>query len=90
MTMKASERWHCTNPGCGCEVLVESGGSGAIAGESGGARAAGSAVARAGAPNPTCACGGVMKKKYVAPRITYLEFLRVEDACAAPSRSRQE
>lgn len=24
MIMKAGQRWHCTNPGCQCEVLVES------------------------------------------------------------------
>lgn len=24
MLMKAGERWHCTNPACRCEVLVES------------------------------------------------------------------
>jgi hypothetical protein len=27
MRMKSEDRWHCTNPACGCEVLVESGGS---------------------------------------------------------------
>jgi hypothetical protein len=27
MRMKPEERWHCTNPACECEVLVESGGS---------------------------------------------------------------
>ena len=26
MLMKARERWHCTNPGCGCQVVVEIGG----------------------------------------------------------------
>jgi len=25
MRMKTEDRWHCTNPACGCEVLVESG-----------------------------------------------------------------
>ena len=25
MRMKREDRWHCTNPACGCEVLVESG-----------------------------------------------------------------
>jgi hypothetical protein len=24
---KPEDRWHCTNPACGCEALVESGGS---------------------------------------------------------------
>jgi hypothetical protein len=23
MHMKTEDRWHCTNPACGCEVLVE-------------------------------------------------------------------
>jgi hypothetical protein len=23
MLMKARERWHCTNPACGCQVVVE-------------------------------------------------------------------
>jgi hypothetical protein len=23
MNMKSGERWHCTNPACGCTVLVE-------------------------------------------------------------------
>ncbi|HXN54320.1 MAG TPA: hypothetical protein VN943_20495 [Candidatus Acidoferrum sp.] len=23
MRMKTEDRWHCTNPACGCEVLVE-------------------------------------------------------------------
>src|SRR5271170_6154676 len=26
MLMKARERWHCMNPGCGCQVVVEIGG----------------------------------------------------------------
>lgn len=25
MWMKSGERWHCVNPACRCEVLVESG-----------------------------------------------------------------
>jgi hypothetical protein len=24
MRMKTEDRWHCSNPACGCEVLVES------------------------------------------------------------------
>jgi len=27
MHMKSEDRWHCTDPACGCEGLVESGGS---------------------------------------------------------------
>jgi hypothetical protein len=23
MNMKSGERWHCTNPACGCSILVE-------------------------------------------------------------------
>ena len=26
MLMKSGERWHCTNPACRCEVLVEASG----------------------------------------------------------------
>lgn len=26
MLMKAKERWHCTDPICGCQVIVEVGG----------------------------------------------------------------
>ncbi|MGA2427838.1 MAG: hypothetical protein ABSH13_04985 [Candidatus Acidiferrum sp.] len=26
MLMKARERWHCMNPACGCQVIVEIGG----------------------------------------------------------------
>ena len=61
MLMKAGERWHCTNPACRCEVLVES--SGKIDGR-----------------NPVCPCGGTMKRKYAPPALTYLEFLRSEQA----------
>ena len=27
MRMKSEDRWHCTNPACGCEVPVERSGS---------------------------------------------------------------
>ena len=27
MRMQTEDRWQCTNPACGCEVLVESGAS---------------------------------------------------------------
>lgn len=27
MRMKSQDRWHCTNPACGCEVLVEHSGN---------------------------------------------------------------
>jgi hypothetical protein len=29
--------------------------------------------------NPCCACGAPMKKKYVSPAFSYLEFLRVDE-----------
>lgn len=31
MIMKSGERWHCTNPVCGCSVLVET--TGAVEGK---------------------------------------------------------
>jgi hypothetical protein len=60
MCMKSEDRWHCTNPACGCEVLVERSGS-------------------ADGKNPRCSCGATMKKRYVSPALTYLEFLRLEE-----------
>lgn len=27
MRMKSGDRWHCTNPACGCQILVENGAS---------------------------------------------------------------
>lgn len=98
MRMKTNERWHCTNPGCGCEVLVESGAT--AAGDGAGNESAGSTRVAEGVcrdkigamsaeRNPMCACGGAMKKRYVPPRVGYLEFLRVDDSLAATSRARQ-
>jgi hypothetical protein len=29
--------------------------------------------------NPRCACGEIMKKKYISPACAYLHFLRVEE-----------
>jgi hypothetical protein len=60
MRMKSKGRWHCTNPACQCEVLVESCG-------------------REEGTNPVCSCGAPMKKRYVAPVLTYLDFLRLEE-----------
>jgi hypothetical protein len=60
MHMESQDRWHCTDPACGCEVLVESSGS-----EEG--------------KNPLCSCGALMKKRYVSPVLTYLDFLRLEE-----------
>ena len=39
--------------------------------------------------NPRCVCGAPMKKKYVAPSFTYLEFLRVDDPVVAREGSRK-
>ena len=60
MRMKLEDRWRCTNPACGCEVLVASGDS-----EDG--------------KNPRCSCGAAMKKRYVSPVVTYLDFLKLEE-----------
>jgi len=67
MRMKSEYRWHCTNPACGCEVLVESGG-----GEDG--------------KNPRCSCGAAMKKRYVSPVLTYLDFLKIEELPTVAAR----
>ncbi len=40
--------------------------------------------------NPRCACGAPMKKKYVPPAFSYLEFLRVDEPPVPPDRSRGE
>lgn len=71
MLTKTADRWHCTNPNCGCEVLLESGGE-----------------VRVG--NPRCACGAPMKKKYVSPALSYLEFLRVDEPVAHRDGSQGE
>jgi hypothetical protein len=60
MHVKSQDRWHCTDPACGCEELVESSGS-----EEG--------------KNPLCSCGALMKKRYVSPVLTYLDFLCLEE-----------
>ena len=67
MRMKSEDRWHCTNPACGCEVLVERSGS-----EDG--------------KNPRCSCGAAMKKRYVSPVLTYLDFLRIEETLKVAAR----
>ncbi len=67
MLMKTKERWHCTNPDCACEVIVETSGE-------------------AEGNNPRCACGAAMKKKYAAPALSYLEFLRLEETPKTGSR----
>jgi hypothetical protein len=66
MRMKSEDRWHCTNPACGCEVLVESG-------------------SKAG-KNPLCSCGAAMKKRYVSPVLTYLDFLKLEEIPTVAAR----
>jgi hypothetical protein len=40
--------------------------------------------------NPVCACGGLMKKKYVSPQITYLEFLRDDEPLGANAGRHRE
>lgn len=40
--------------------------------------------------NPRCACGGIMKKKYAPPHLTYLEFLRFEEPVITRIGSREE
>jgi len=67
MRMKAEDRWHCTNPACGCELLVQS-----------------SALEEG--KNPRCSCGAPMKKKYTSPVLTYLDFLRLEEAPKVTAR----
>jgi len=39
--------------------------------------------------NPICVCGAPMKKKYVPPVLTYLEFLRLDDSAAIRETSRK-
>jgi hypothetical protein len=70
MMMKTGERWHCTNPACRCEVLVQ-------------------VHSEVDGNNPRCVCGTPMKKKYVAPNFTYLEFLRVDDPIVVTEASRK-
>jgi hypothetical protein len=36
--------------------------------------------------NPRCACGATMKKVYAPPRLSYLEFLQLQQAIAGTSR----
>ena len=67
MRMKSEERWHCTNPACGCEIFVECGGS-------------------EDSKNPRCSCGAGMKKRYVSPVLSYLDFLRLEETRPVASR----
>jgi hypothetical protein len=67
MRMKLGDRWHCMNPACGREVLVESGES-----EAG--------------KNPHCSCGATMKKRYVSPAVTYLDFLKLEEIPTVAAR----
>ena len=36
--------------------------------------------------NPRCSCGAAMKKTYVSPVLTYLEFLKVEETPEVAAR----
>ena len=67
MPITLEDRWHCTNPSCGREVLV--------------ARSA----AEAG-KLPRCVCGAAMKKRYVSPVLSYLEFLRLDEPVKVATR----
>lgn len=67
MRMKSKDCWHCTNPACGCEVLVERGAS-------------------KDGNNPRCSCGAAMKKTYVSPVLTYLDFLKLEETTEGTAR----
>jgi len=40
--------------------------------------------------NPRCTCGGTMKKNYVPPFVSYLQFLREEEPLPVPARSRED
>ena len=40
--------------------------------------------------NPICVCGGAMKRKYAPPQLTYLEFLRGDNALSATAGTRKE
>jgi hypothetical protein len=40
--------------------------------------------------NPLCACGAAMKKKYASPALTYLDFLRREEALLPSGRRSEE
>jgi len=40
--------------------------------------------------NPRCACGGIMKKNYVQPFISYLQFLREEEPLPVASHSPED
>ena len=67
MNMKTHDRWLCTNPACGCELLVVS-------------------RASEGGKNPRCSCGAAMKKRYVSPVLTYLDFLKLEEVSEVAAR----
>ena len=36
--------------------------------------------------NPRCSCGAAMKKRYVSPVLTYLDFLKLEEIPAVVAR----
>ena len=40
--------------------------------------------------NPSCTCGGTMKKNYVPPFVSYLQFLREEEPLPVPARSSKD
>ena len=40
--------------------------------------------------NPRCTCGGIIKKNYVPPFVSYLQFLHEEEPLPLPSRSPED
>jgi len=40
--------------------------------------------------NPRCPCGGIMKKNYVQPFTSYLQFLREEEPLPVASHSPED
>lgn len=40
--------------------------------------------------NPRCSCGSLMKKRYLSPHLTYLEFLRVEEHASPQHAARED
>ena len=40
--------------------------------------------------SPRCTCGGIMKKNYVPPYVSYLQFLREEAPLPVPSRAPED
>ena len=39
--------------------------------------------------NPRCTCGGLMKKEYASPVLSYLDFLRLDEPVSAARKPRE-